>query len=508
VDHVTPMADAFSGSLTRRTCGARCASTPLRVVNKFVNATGVPPVVIGGQVRYFGGDGVVAVGFCWRTTPLPLATVEDNVEPGPSPPPQRGEAFAVTFYGGSGAVAYGRLFARNARGELAYAPQVSFVQPLCLAEGTAVSVVDPVTRAVATKAIQDITYADEVLGWDFDAGRAVAHRPLWIMAPQVVDAHTAVHFDDGRTLRVVGGHRVFNVGAGAFTPAADTDMTPLGTATLALDCDKHHGPAVVRTERVHGAVRSYNVVTGGGLMSLFAEGLLTSCRFNNLTAPCGSARRTSAADAMDAEFPVGVVPPVYYQGLQLARWTPHVGVGSVQATAAYVARMEATKARLVLFLDHQGVMRTRTNPQPGTLADFDAAAVAALNAVLDASPGVDIVVTSDWAEWRGVDLAALQALYAAQGVRRPPVGITPRLPGSKLRAAAAGRRVEEIRAWLRAAPSGSVLAWVAVDDLPLPLPEAHFVLSGARGLAASGMADAVLRSLGLCATDGPAACQP
>jgi hypothetical protein len=128
-----------------------------------------------------------------------------------------------------------------------------------------------------TKPVQDITYDDELLVWDFDNGCYSFAMPIWIKKPDITPYYYRCEFADGTVLRLVGSdgncHRVFNVDTNSFEYANNSIgnkvMTQNGITTL-LSC-----------ERIDEEVKFYNIITNHHL-NLFAENVLTSCRLNNL----------------------------------------------------------------------------------------------------------------------------------------------------------------------------------------------------------------------------------
>ena len=180
------------------------------------------------------------------------------------------------------------------------------------------------------KPIEDITYADELLVWDFDEGRFAKANPLWIKKAETTDKYNLLTFSDGSTLKTINQHRIFNKEAGAFTWPM-TDATPLGTHTFNVSQEE---PTLVSKEVVSEPVEFYNVITTRHI-NLFANGILTSCRYNNVY-PI-----TSMKFVKDPERPVvdqanfASVNPKYYEGLRLAEQTIEV-----QDTIKYIERLE------------------------------------------------------------------------------------------------------------------------------------------------------------------------
>lgn len=148
----------------------------------------------------------------------------------------------------------------------------------CLIEGTQITLADG-----TSKAIEDIDYDDELLVWNFYAGRFDKAKPSWIKVAEVAPRYNLVKFSNGSEVGFVGVggekgyHRIFNKEAGAFTYTGNFKETPNGTTTFAQD---ETFPTVVSQEVVEKPVKYYNVITDKHY-NLFANGILTSCRLSN-----------------------------------------------------------------------------------------------------------------------------------------------------------------------------------------------------------------------------------
>ena len=151
------------------------------------------------------------------------------------------------------------------------------VAPWCLIEGTQITLADG-----STKAVENITYDDELLVWNFYAGRFDKAKPTWIKVAEVAPRYNLVKFSNGSEVGFVGAggekgyHRIFNKEAGAFTHTGCKE-TPNGTTTFAQDGTF---PTVISQEVVEKEVKFYNVITENHY-NLFANGILTSCRLSN-----------------------------------------------------------------------------------------------------------------------------------------------------------------------------------------------------------------------------------
>ena len=147
----------------------------------------------------------------------------------------------------------------------------------CLIKGTLITLADG-----SKKPVEDITYDDELLVWNFYKGCFDKAKPRWIKIAQTANVYNKLTFNNGVTLGLVGEggtqgyHRIFNEQARLFTHTGVPE-TPVGTITFAEDCTK---PTLVKQELVHEEVEFYNVITETHF-NLFANGILTSCKNSN-----------------------------------------------------------------------------------------------------------------------------------------------------------------------------------------------------------------------------------
>lgn len=378
---------------------------------------------------------------------------------------------------------------------------------LCFAEGTRIRLADGTAIP-----IELVTYGHELLSWDLHTGKAVSGVPLWIKAPEVVDEIVEVRLalagapETEVCLQTVGAHRVLCARTRAFTPVVelvpgDVIATAATTVTAATTAKTARVTAVVRSRT---RTRSYNILVKDSVVLVAAAGnILTSCRLSNL-APIDVATR--AYEAPPAAIHTHLVPALftdpelhpYEKHLPLAAALHSVFGGDKDALREYVARLHTRRARAhrpILFLDHQGVMRTAPNPRPGQLAAFDPACVAALNTIYRAVPDVSIIVSSDWQAW--VTFAGMRQFYFSHAdLLVAPDGFT-LYPASSAKSRAIC--IVNYMSAYTSATEGAVPAWVAVDDLNMAefLPSGHFVhcADPAVGLAAPGVVDALIAAL-------------
>lgn len=128
-----------------------------------------------------------------------------------------------------------------------------------------------------TKKVQDITYQDDLLVWDFDNGCFTSAKPLWIKKSEIATQYYHCVFENGIILDLVGSngncHAIFNLDDNKFEYANNcvgkTVMTQNGPTKL-LSCDI-----------VEDTVEFYNIITDYH-MNCYANNILTSTTLNNI----------------------------------------------------------------------------------------------------------------------------------------------------------------------------------------------------------------------------------
>lgn len=148
---------------------------------------------------------------------------------------------------------------------------------ICLIEGTLVTLADG-----STKPIEDITYDDELLVWNFYDGKFDKAKPCWVTKPQIAHEYNLCKFSNGVEIGFVGQggdigyHRIYNDELKQFTHTGVKE-TPIGTHTFAQDGTK---PTLIEQHIVNKQVRYYNVGTEKHI-NIFTNGILTSSRISN-----------------------------------------------------------------------------------------------------------------------------------------------------------------------------------------------------------------------------------
>lgn len=143
---------------------------------------------------------------------------------------------------------------------------------ICIVRDTNIQMADG-----TSKKIQDISYDDYLLVWDFDNGCFTSAKPLWIKKEETAMEYYLCEFENGTTLKLVGSndkcHRVFNYTDGVFESATDC----IGKEIYTIQGITR----LTNVTKVYENVKYYNIITEYH-MNLFANEVLTSCRYNNI----------------------------------------------------------------------------------------------------------------------------------------------------------------------------------------------------------------------------------
>ena len=177
----------------------------------------------------------------------------------------------------------------------------------CLAEGTEITLADR-----TTKTIENITYEDELLVWDFDKAQFATAKPLWIQKTKIAQSYNLLKFDNGAELKTIHQHRIMNKEMGKFTYPM-SDETPIGTTTFT---DEGTEAKLISKEVVEEQVTYYNIITDYH-MNLFANGILTSCRLSNLY-PIKDMKYIKDNRELLTNEDYPNMPEEYFKGLRMA----------------------------------------------------------------------------------------------------------------------------------------------------------------------------------------------
>jgi hypothetical protein len=194
-----------------------------------------------------------------------------------------------------------------------YSDAVTGTSGICLLAGTQIALSNG-----THKAIEDITYTDKLLSWDFDCGCYAETTAMWIKRSETGSQYNLLTFSDGKTLRTFDQHRIFNKQAGAFTYPM-TAATPVGTVTV-----NEHGQEITLTNKqvIQDTIEYYNVITDYH-MNLFSDSVLTSCRFNNIY-PITDMKFVKDSRTLRTRTEFENVPDRFFHGLRLAEQTTDI----------------------------------------------------------------------------------------------------------------------------------------------------------------------------------------
>lgn len=179
---------------------------------------------------------------------------------------------------------------------------------ICYAAGTLITLHDG-----TTKKIEDITYDDDLLVWDFDNGCFATAKPSWISKAQLSSYYYKITLEDGTQLDLIGSngdcHRLFNVDKSKFVYGSRFN---LGEKTFKED---NSTPKVISIELIDKEVVYYNMNTKYHI-NCFINGVLSSCRYNNLY-PIKDMKFVKTHRAKVPLSAYSNVPADYYHDLRL-----------------------------------------------------------------------------------------------------------------------------------------------------------------------------------------------
>ena len=141
----------------------------------------------------------------------------------------------------------------------------------CFKEDTEITLSD-----LSKKKIQDITYNDKLLVWDFDNGCMNVDNVFWIKKEEIADYYYHITLENGNTIDLIGSngkcHRLFNYDDQIFESATDLIGKSIYTRQGIFK--------VVDCVRIDESCKFYNIITENHI-NLFANDILTSCKYNN-----------------------------------------------------------------------------------------------------------------------------------------------------------------------------------------------------------------------------------
>ena len=284
------------------------SSIPSVILDKVTNI-GPGSADVTATVVSDGGQTILERGFVWGNYPNPTINGYNNektINTGTTT-----GTFTETITGpGYYSPLTVRPYVLNTVG-VNYGPSFNIDIP-CFTEGTLITMSDG-----SKKKIEEIDYSDSLLVWNFDDSKFDVASPLWIMKP-VTTKYVNIEFSDGSSLGIAGtletksSHRIFNLDKGEFTYSIPEEHTPIGTRTFN---DKGEIVTIVGKTESEGVANIYNVVTDYH-MNIFAEGILTSRRLNNIY-PISDMKFVKDNREIIPASEFKNIPLEYYNGLRL-----------------------------------------------------------------------------------------------------------------------------------------------------------------------------------------------
>ena len=234
---------------------------------------------------------------------------------------------------------------------------VNISDSMCYTKDTEISLYNGVTKKV-----QDINYNDELLVWNFDEGKFDKAKPLWIKKEEITNNYYKVTLDNGKTIGLVGSngkcHRLFNYDDQIFESA--TELIGKNVYTLNGICK------VISVENIKEIIEYYNIITDFH-MNCFANGILTSCRYNNLY-PIKNMIFDKSQVNIEPEWKVNqekFIPnpeilPKYINGMRLTENTT-IPIDEIKE---YVINLENAR-KTVLYFNSEGILNNIENTEVG-----------------------------------------------------------------------------------------------------------------------------------------------
>jgi hypothetical protein len=213
------------------------------------------------------GDSITDKGVVWNSTGNPTITNGTLISAGSG----SGSINIQINVGSPQVTIYATAYATTSS-DTFYGSVLSVDTSICLAKGTLITLAD-----LSIKSIENIDYEDELLVWNFDDGIFTSARPLWIKCVETTSTYNLLEFSDGSFLKTINQHRIFNKEKGMFTYPM-TDDTPIGTTTFNVSGEYI---TLIKKEIKNEQTEYYNIITNYHL-NMFANGILTSCRLNNI----------------------------------------------------------------------------------------------------------------------------------------------------------------------------------------------------------------------------------
>lgn len=269
---------------------------------------------------------------------------------------------------------------------------------LCIVENTYITLHD-----FTQKYIQDITYDDLLLVWDFDNGKFSFSKPLWIKQEQEINEYYSALFNDNTTFNFVNKHRIYNYEKGKFTNLFKSE-------TMNTITQENKIINLLSVEKINKTVKYYNLITDYH-MNFYANKILTSCRYNNLY-PVSNMKWEKNCKVEIPNNNLNSIPEKYIRGMRLKEQQKHNNIEYINRLIVNERKIcKVFKNKKILFLDHSGVMTENKN----TLV-FDERNINYIREIVK-NFCLEIIVSSDWTEFISFD--EIMSLYKKYNINIP-----------------------------------------------------------------------------------------
>lgn len=298
-----------------------------------ISATGSYSLSFGatGKIVSDGGYPIIESGFIWGSSIDPVIGLSSSTYVGTFTGVGEFSNSPISVdYSYEGQL-YVRAWARNSNG-YSYGDSIMISVWLCLAKGT-----DILLSNGISKKIEDLDYSDELLVWNFDECRFDSSNPLWIKSSQVANQYNLLKFSDGSELKTISQHRIFNKERGQFTYPM-TDDTPIGTTTFNYNGD--YVKLISKSIHVEN-IEHYNIITDRH-MNLFANGILTSCSYNNIY-PISEMKFIKDNRSLRSRDEFLTIDDKYFTGLRLSEQ-----IYDISSIVEYIERLKGLEYNNIL----------------------------------------------------------------------------------------------------------------------------------------------------------------
>lgn len=141
----------------------------------------------------------------------------------------------------------------------------------CLIKGTEVLLADG-----TTKKIEDITYNDLLLVYNYETGKMIEEYPIWIEKEGKTEGYQKTTLSDGTVLKTRGWHGVFSVDKNLFVSVDNENDFHVGTKILKMDKNGNKKTVTVKKIETVKEETTYYHVVSTRYYNIIANGVLTT----------------------------------------------------------------------------------------------------------------------------------------------------------------------------------------------------------------------------------------